>query len=132
MRPARSRAIVLLLPLAVVACGAPGRGTSPTTGTPAAFPLAAYDYFRAMDYGVKLAPNEVKGRNTWILWTGGDEAFWDYMARYSYGNIDLLKTLDSRHRPYRFRYYGLMNEPGFRQATAPDRYGLWLDAPDGT
>ena len=134
MHPARSRTagvLSLLLPLAAAACAAPGRGTTPT-GAPAALPVAAYDYFRAMDYGRPLAPNEVKGRNTWILWTGGDEAFWDYMARYSYGNIDLLKTLDSRHRPYRFRYYGLMNEPGFRQATAPDRYGLWLDTADGT
>src|SRR3954469_21731939 len=134
MHPARSRTagvLSLLLPLAAAACAAPGGGTTPT-GAPAALPVAAYDYFRAMDYGRPLAPNEVKGRNTWILWTGGDEAFWDYMARYSYGNIDLLKTLDSRHRSYRFRYYGLMNEPGFRQATAPDRYGLWLDTAGGT
>ena len=77
MHPARSRTagvLSLLLPLAVAACAAPGRGTTPT-GAPAALPVAAYDYFRAMDYGRPLAPNEVEGRNTWVLWTGGDEAF---------------------------------------------------------
>ena len=66
MHPARSRAagvLSLLLPLAAAACAAPGRGTTPT-GAPAALPVAAYDYFRAMDYGRPLAPNEVKGRNT--------------------------------------------------------------------
>lgn len=96
------------------------------------FPQASADYFAGMDDGVALTPDEIRGRNTWLMWTGGDEAFWDYLARRSYGAFDLLKVLDSRNRDRRFATYGLMNEPGFRQAGAPDQFGLWLDLPDGT
>src|ERR1700744_1928635 len=99
---------------------------------PQNFPQASIDYFSAMDDGVALKPDEVRGRDTWLIWTAGNEAFWDYLARRSFGAFDLLKVLDSRNRATRFSYYGVMNEPGFRSATAPDRYGLWLDAPDGT
>jgi hypothetical protein len=84
-----------------------------------------------MDGGVALTPEEVKGRNTWMIWTAGNDGFWDHLANNSFGSVDLLKTLDSRRRGARFRYYGLMNEPGFRPAAAPDRYGLWLDEPEG-
>ena len=41
-----------------------------------------------MDGGIALAPNEVQGRNTWILWTGGNEQFWDRMSRESYGIVN--------------------------------------------
>ena len=96
------------------------------------FPVASVDYFAAMDGGVALTAAEVRGRNTWLIWTAGNEAFWDYLARRSFGAFDLLKVLDNRNRPKRFSYYGLMNEPGFKQAAAPDRFGLWLDVPNGT
>jgi hypothetical protein len=96
------------------------------------FPHASVDYFAAMDDGVRLNAQEIRGRNTWLLWTAGDEAFWDLLASRSAGAFDLLKMLDSRNRSTRFAYYGLMNEPGFTQAHAADQFGLWLDAPDGT
>ncbi len=101
------------------------------------FPETRADPFREMDGGIALTPDEIAGRNTWMLWTGGDEAFWDYMARHGYGLIDFLKTIDSRERPQRFQKMGLINEPGYRQATEPDQFGLYLDqaispAPDGT
>ena len=96
------------------------------------FPQASVDYFAGMDDAVQLTAEEVRGRNSWVMWTGGDEAFWDYLARRSFGAFDLLKVLDSRNRGRRFTAYGLMNEPGFRQAGAPDQYGLWLDLPEGT
>jgi hypothetical protein len=96
------------------------------------FPMAAVDYFAAMDDGLALTPEEIRGRNTWLMWTAGDEAFWDYLARRSFGTFDLLKVLDSRNRSTRFSYFGLMNEPGFKRAVAADTFGLWLDAPDGT
>lgn len=96
------------------------------------FPQASVDYFAGMDDGVELTADEVRGRNTWLMWTGGDQAFWDYLARRSFGTFDLLKVLDSRNRPARFTTYGLMNEPGFKQAAAPDRFGLWLDEPERT
>jgi len=38
-----------------------------------------------MDGGIGLTSDQIKGRNTWNLWTGGDEQFWDRMAREGYG-----------------------------------------------
>ncbi len=87
----------------------------------------AVDLFEPMDGGVQLTADEIKGRNTWMIWTAGNEDFWNWLAQYGFGTNDLLKTLDSRGRTTRFRDMGLINEPGFRQATAPDTFGLWLD-----
>ncbi len=67
------------------------------------------------------------GRNTWVLWTAGDQTFWDYLAQHGLGTTDLLKTIDSRRRATRFQDMGLVNQPGFQQATQADQYGLWLD-----
>lgn len=101
------------------------------------FPAADEDYFHDMDRGVQLTTNEVKGRNNWIVWTGGNDRFWDYLANHSFGSLDFLKTLSSHPDPSmkhfsrdnRWRYLGLVNEPCFEKATGPraDRYGLWLD-----
>ena len=96
------------------------------------FPVAAVDYFGNMDNGLRLSPGQIRGRDTWLLWTAGNESFWDYLSRKSAGAFDLLKILDSRSRATRFSYYGVMNEPGFKQASAADQFGLWLDVPDGT
>ena len=95
--------------------------------TTADFPQTDSDAFRAMDGGVPLSPDERRGRNTWLLWTAGDQTFWDRMARQGLGTTDLLKTIDSRRRASRFNDMGLVNQPGFSQASAPDQYGLWLD-----
>ena len=94
------------------------------------FPELAVDVFQPMDGGIQLSPEAIKGRNTWNLWTGGDEQFWERMSRESYGMIDLLKTIDSRNHATRFKDMGLINEPGYRQATKPDQYGLWIDEAD--
>ena len=91
------------------------------------FPELSIDVFKPMDGGIPLDDDEIKGRNTWNLWCGGNEQFWERMSRQSYGLIDLLKTIDSRHRPERFAEMGLINQPGFRQASKPDEYGLWID-----
>jgi mono/diheme cytochrome c family protein len=74
---------------------------------------------------------EVLGRNTWMLWCGGNEGFWDWLASDSLGFIDLLKIIDSRNRAKRFADAGLINEPGMVQggAPSPDGFGLWLDTP---
>src|SRR5712692_1387636 len=93
------------------------------------------DYFHDMDRGEQLTANEVKGRNTWIVWTGGNDRFWDYMAGHTFGSLDFLKTLSSHpsithfSRDNRWQYLGLVNEPCFEKVTGPraDRYGLWLD-----
>jgi hypothetical protein len=95
------------------------------------FAQVSDDVFQAMDGGIKLSPEEIKGRNAWMLWSAGNPVFWDRLAREGYGIVDLIKTLDSRERPRRFAEMGLINEPGFRQAAHPDEYGLWLDERTG-
>jgi hypothetical protein len=102
--------------------------------TAASLPAADEDYFRDMDGSLALTPDEIKGRNTWIVWTGGNDRFWDALSKLSVGNLDLLKTLSSHpglgfSRDNRWNHFGLINEPCFEKSTAPDpqRYGLWLD-----
>ena len=87
-----------------------------------------------MDGGVALTPDEVKGRNMWLVWTGGDDTLWDTLTNLTYGSFDLLKILSSypdlkASRDNRWSWLGLINEPCFTKATGPDpdRYGLWLD-----
>jgi hypothetical protein len=104
-------------------------------GRPASsFPAADEDYFHDMDGGPKLTADQIKGRNMWLIWTGGDDRMWDTLTATSVGTLDLLKTISSypgmaAHRGNRFTYLGVVNEPCFHEATAPnpDRYGLWLD-----
>jgi hypothetical protein len=104
----------------------------------ASFPAAGEDYFHDMDATSKgtlvLSPDEVKGRNTWIVWTGGNDRFWDKITVASYGTFDLLKTISSEphlkfKRSNRFQTLGLINEPCFDEPKGPDpqHYGLWLD-----
>ncbi len=97
--------------------------------TTADFPQITTDVFQPMDAGVALGPEEIMGRNAWNLWSGGNQHFWNRVAQDSYGLMDLLKTLDNRKyaRGERFKKLGLVNEPGFRAASKPDEYGLWLD-----
>ena len=101
------------------------------------FPAADEDYFRGMDGGIALSPDEVKGRNMWIVWTGGDDRLWDEVTNLTFGNFDLLKILSSYpglkySRDNRWEYFGLVNEPCFSKATGPNpqRYGLWFDVRD--
>jgi len=102
--------------------------------TAADFPQSHADAFPGIDAGIELTPDELAGRNTWVVWTAGNQSFWDYMASHSYGAFDLLKVLSSRpgsrsRRENRFATLGLINQPGFVQATGPGEYGLWLDVP---
>src|ERR1700758_298797 len=98
------------------------------------FPAADEDYFQGMDGGIQLTPDKVKGRNMWLVWTGGNDRLWDKLTNLTYGAFDLLKILPSSpglkySRDNRWTYLGLVNEPCFTKATAPNpqRYGLWLD-----
>ena len=101
-------------------------------------PAADEDYAAIMDGGITLTRDEIQGRNMWLLWTGGNDRFWDGISATSFGTLDFLKTLSSHpaikdySRDNRFRYLGLVNEPCFIKATGPDpsRYGLWLDRRD--
>jgi len=102
------------------------------------FPAADEDYFAAMDRDrggvVPLTSEEIKGRNTWLVWTGGNDRLWDKLSVASFGALDLLKTISSHRgliasRDNRWAYLGLVNEPCFDKPTGPDpdRFGLWLD-----
>lgn len=107
------------------------------------FPGADEDYFHDMDAGkdgaLALTTAQVRGRNNWIVWTGGNDRFWDLLTAKSFGSLDLLKTISSHpslkaNRDNRWDYLGLVNEPCFSKASGPDanRYGLWLDTRDGS
>lgn len=103
----------------------------------ASFIAGDEDYFHDMDSAIPLTSDEVKGRNMWILWTGGNDKMWDTLTATSVGTLDFLKTISSypgmaASRANRWNYLGLVNEPCFKQAQGPnpDRYGLWLDTRD--
>src|SRR5256885_889653 len=111
------------------------------------FPAADEDYFHDMDQNhdgvIALTPEEVKGRNTWVVWTGGNDRLWDSLSVASFGALDLVKTVSSYPNPLssnpndkmkfsrdnRWSYLGLVNEPCFEKAPGPDpeRFGLWLN-----
>jgi len=100
------------------------------------FKAADEPYFQDMDGGVQLDPIEVQGRNTWIVWTAGNDRLWDQLIYNSAGALDFLKVLSSSPslppmlgRDHRWEYLGLVNDPCFEKATGPDptRWGLWLD-----
>jgi hypothetical protein len=106
----------------------------------ASFPQADEDYFHDMDNGVKLSPEAIKGRNMWIVWTGGNDRQWDTLAREkTLGYHDLLKIVTSHpsqtycygpcNRDSRWSWLGLVNEPCFEKPTGPDseHFGLWID-----
>lgn len=134
------RPTLLALSLAALAlAGCSGTRTWPDEAkvagrTPASFVAADEDYFHAMDGGIPLTADEVKGRDTWLVWTGGNDVLWDRLSIISFGNLDLLKTLSSyptlaTRRRNRWDTLGVINEPCFKEATGPNpaRFGLWLD-----
>jgi hypothetical protein len=101
----------------------------------ASFPAAGEDYFHDMDGAPALTPEEIRGRNTWVVWSAGNDRLWDVITVKSFGALDFLKVLstipnDKRfNRDTRWDYFGLVNEPCFEGARGPDanRFGLWLD-----
>ena len=145
-RCARPCAIAVLVLLAFAAAGCRARAPKPGTVLDEAklagltadhFKAAGENYFRDMDGGANLTADEVKGRNMWIVWTGGNDKFWNRISVDSLGTLDFLKTLSSHPsmhygRRNRFAHLGLVNEPCFTEPKAPDpnRYGLWLDERD--
>ena len=123
------RCLLLIAVLSAVSCSdsAPPDEAMEAGKTKADFPAASADVFAGMDDGVQLTPAEVEGRNTWMLWTGGNERLWNKMAQEAYGIIDFLYLLDSRKRGDRFKRLGLINEPGHASNPEPDAHGLYLD-----
>ena len=120
--------LALILTLCVAGCGtndgAPGAVADEAMAAgrqAASLPAADEDYFKDMDGAGALTASEVKGRNNWIVWTAGNDRFWDHLVGKSFGVVDLLKVLSShpnvKHlsRDTRWQYLGLVNEPCFRQ-----------------
>ena len=100
------------------------------------FTAADEDHFHAMDGGIPLEKAEIQGRNTWIVWTAGNDRLWDQLVYRSAGALDFLKILSSNPslppllgRDRRWEYLGLINDPCFEKAAGPDpqRWNLWLD-----
>jgi hypothetical protein len=139
-RKAASTLVTLIICLIVACCSKqPQPGTVQDEAkragrTVASFPQAAEDYFHDMDGGIALSADEIKGRNMWLVWSGGNDRFWNVMTQYTFGAFDLLKIISSHpslgySRANRWEHFGLVNEPCFDSATGPDpnRRGLWLD-----
>lgn len=145
-------AVASVVCLAVTACttnrdvGGPRQDEAMRAGREwQSFPAAGDDYFHDMDRGMSMHADQVaaalpflssaaaldtfvKGRNNWIVWTGGNDALWDFLANNSFGALDFLKTLSSHPSlgygrdkgDYgRWKYLGLINEPCFEAATGP-------------
>jgi hypothetical protein len=95
------------------------------------FPQADEGYFFDMDNGVALNPDEIRGRNMWMVWSGGNDRFWDTIIRSSLGTFDLLKVVTSHpsqtycygpcNRDSRWSWLGAVNEPCFEKPTGPIR-----------
>src|SRR5262245_2669133 len=93
-------------------------------------------YFDAMDGGRQFTAEEKRGRVMWMLWTGGNDRFWDEISKNTFGTFDLLKTISSHpsliynaKANNRWTWLGVVNEPCFERPTGPDpeRFNLWLD-----
>ena len=53
------------------------------------------DLLAGADDGINMNAAGVRGRNTWWLWTAGNQSFWDWLANNSFGTFDLLKVISS-------------------------------------
>ncbi len=130
--------------------GKTAKGTPITPRIPECFPAESRDLFWQMDMvsAGKDAPlqplnfdingdgkideqerNAIRGRNTWLLWAGGNEGFWNWLAQDGFGITDFLVMLDSRRRGDRFVRAGLINQPGYIANADPSKriLGLYLD-----
>ena len=109
---------------------APGPGASTPGGAPQGAAAGPKDKYAYYGKGDGYTPDQKLGRDTWIMWTGGNEKFFR-LGSVTAGNlaipVEYFRLLDSRGRSTRFQRLGLVNEPNFRQATQPDENGLWLD-----
>lgn len=75
------------------------------TKIPGASPIRQ---LRPLDFGVKPGvydqndPGQqaIYGRNSWLLWCGGNEDFWDFLAHDEYAILDFLAELDKIGRAH--------------------------------
>jgi mono/diheme cytochrome c family protein len=110
----------------------PGRGSTSQPAPPAVKrePWDSYVYYGKGEKEGGYTELERKGRDTWIMWTGGNEKFFRLGTELagSFGiSVEYYRLLDTRDRPTRFARLGLINEPNTYQVDRPDQYGFWLD-----
>ena len=108
--------------------------------TAASMPAADEDYFHDMDGGLALTREEVMGRNMWLVWTGGNDRFWDTISRHQLRHARLPQ--DGLVAPGDAKYRTAATTGGSTSASStspasegrpgpiPNRYGLWLDVRD--
>jgi len=92
--------------------------------------LEPFDY-RNGEFVDDRGRNAVRGQNTWMLWSEGNETFWNWLQQDGYGLADFMILLDSRKRSTRFRDTGMINQPGMKSSTVVNALGLFLDIADG-
>src|SRR5437660_2379322 len=137
MRKASVGVLVVAVALAaVLACNHEKKVPAQPTGTKtwASNPNwveTKVDVFPGMDGpNLNLDADDIRGRIVWNLWVGDSGLMWDYLSQHGFGTADLIKTIDSRRHARRFQDIGIINQPGFLQATKPDAYGLFIDVPN--
>jgi hypothetical protein len=104
-------------------------------------------------YGYYLTAAQKQGACTWYLWPGGDPLRTEGSPENARGNprfwrmaekrlwltanlldlpidVNMLRYITSIPRDQRFQKLGTLNDPGCKQATKPDAYGLMLDICD--
>src|SRR5260370_37280363 len=73
------------------------------------FPAATKDFFHDMDMIGKpdedqpatpaplelTDPDQIRGRNTWVMWCGGNKGFLGWCCQHKYGFLDFLKIVCS-------------------------------------
>jgi len=132
--------------------GVTANGTRVPVRDECSFPVESRNLFSAVDQvasgpdgtpvpldytdGKHVTPegrNAIRGQNTWLLWSGGNEAFLGWLHQNNYGLVDFLVLLDSRKRESRFKDAGLINQPGMTAQTDRTKriLGLYLDIADG-
>jgi hypothetical protein len=130
MRGFRQRSLVAFLVPLLVASLTGCASTAPVKQSWVAdYKYVDFDPFPGMNVqgrNVTLTQQDINGRVIWNLWSGDNAGFWNWLAKYGFGTGDLLKMVASP-RKGRFQTYGIINQPGYRQATTADSYGLLID-----
>ena len=73
----------------------------------------SYKYYGPNGLWKVWTPAQKHGRDTWILWTGGNQKFLRWASEYGSSlpvpvSIEMYRALDSRHRATRFQQFGLV------------------------
>jgi hypothetical protein len=129
MRRFRHRALVAVL-VPILIASLTGCASQPVKQSWVAdYKYVDFDPFPGMNVqgrNVPLTQGDINGRVIWNLWSGDNAGFWNWLAKHGFGTADLLKMIASP-RNQRFQTYGIVNQPGYKTAPAPDEYGLFLD-----